>query len=354
VISILLEMKEGFKMSFNSQKMSSRERVIAALNLEEPDRVPWVEKYVHYQLASQLLGHKVTPRPGERISPKLLEILPLDNLSYNFQPPTFIERQWTVGDASMGKGLLHSWDDLEYFKKKLPNPEDEKFYEPAQQFIKKYKKDYAVFADTAMGLGSAYVSMGIEHFSLMLYDEPKFVEAVLDMFADWSAKVTSVISEIGFDVIVISDDLAGRDGPLFSPQIIRDLVLPRYKKVVSQIKIPWILHSDGNIHSLMDDILPLGMKGIANLEPGPMDIVQVKKDYGGKVCLMGNIDLHYTLTRGTPWETKKEVKQRIRQIGPGGGYLLASSNGLTAYCKPENVRAMAQAVLEYGNYPIVV
>ena len=129
--------------------------------------------------------------------------------------------------------------------------------------------------------------------------------------------------------------------------------MPRYQKVVANIKLPWILHSDGNILPILDDLLLLGMKGIANIEPGPMDILQLKKDYKDKVCLMGNIDLHYTLTQGSAQETADEVRQRIQQIAPGGGYILATSNGVTAYCKPENVKAMAQNLLKYGNYPIV-
>jgi len=333
-------------------KMSSRERVLMTLNLEEPDRVPWVEKYVHWQLASKLLGHPITPIAGARTPPEVLKVLPLDNISYNFFPPTFIKKQWTVSDLSIGEGLLHTWNDLEQFQKQLPDPDNEEFYEPARQFLKKYKKDYAAFADTAVGIWSAYTSMGMEQFCLMLYDDRKFVEAVLDMFASWSAKVVRNLSELGFDVIVISEDLAGKAGPLFSPEIIRDVILPRFKKVVENIKLPWIWHSDGDNLPIIDDIIALGMKGFANIEPGAMDIVQMKKDYRGKICLMGNIDLHYTLTRGTPQETEEEVKRKIKQVGPGGGYLLASSNGLTAYCKPENIRAMAQALLKYGNYPL--
>ena len=71
-----------------------------------------------------------------------------------------------------------------------------------------------------------------------------------------------------------------------------------------------------------------------------------------RVCLMVNIDLHYTLPRGTPEETRLEVQKRIQNVGPDGGYILASANGITAYCKPENVRAMAQALTDYGNYPL--
>lgn len=333
-------------------RMLPRERVLTALNLKEPDRVPWVEKYVHWQLASKILGVPIIPIPGSRTPPELLNVLPLDNISYNFFPPTFVKKEWTVSDLSIGEGLLRGWDDLEIFQKQLPDPDEEKLYDAPKQFLKKYKKDYAAFADTAVGIWSAYSSMGIEHFSMMLYDDIKFVEAVLDMFSDWSVKLVKNLSTLDFDVVVISEDLAGKTSTLFSPEIIRKVMLPRFKKVVDNITVPWIWHSDGNNLPIMDDIIALGMNGFANVEPGAMDIVQMKQDYGDKICLMGNIDLHYTLTRGTADETEQEVKQRIKQIGPGGGYLLASSNGLPAYCKAENVQAIAQALLKYGSYPI--
>jgi 5-methyltetrahydrofolate--homocysteine methyltransferase len=104
----------------------------------------------------------------------------------------------------------------------------------------------------------------------------------------------------------------------------------------------------------LEDLLSLGMTGLANIEPGPMDIEALKRDYGHRICLVGNIDLHHTLTRGTPEETMKEVRRRIAACGPGGGYILASANSLPPYVKPENVRAMGDALLRFGRYPLEV
>jgi uroporphyrinogen-III decarboxylase len=201
-----------------------------------------------------------------------------------------------------------------------------------------------------MGISNTYLSMGIEHFSLMLYENPAFILKLLDMFIDWACKAVSKINELGFDFMIVPEDLAWKQGPMFSPKMIRELFLPRMKKVAERIKIPWIYHSDGNLLPILDDLLTLGMSGLANIEPNAMDISELKKKYGQRVCLVGNIDLHYTLTQGTPEETEAEVKKRIQEVGPGGGYILASSNSLAGYCKPENVRAMNLALLKYGNY----
>ncbi len=81
-------------------------------------------------------------------------------------------------------------------------------------------------------------------------------------------------------------------------------------------------------------------------------IVEVKRRYGDRLCLIGNIDLGYTLTRGTPEEVEAEVRERIRTLAPGGGYCVSSSNSVTEYVPFANYQAMRQAVLKYGKYPI--
>jgi uroporphyrinogen-III decarboxylase len=80
-----------------------------------------------------------------------------------------------------------------------------------------------------------------------------------------------------------------------------------------------------------------------------MDLDFLKREYGGDRCLVGNIDLNL-LSLGTPADVREQVAQRIAQLGSGYRYMVSSSNAVTAYCKPENVRAMADAVAEYGTY----
>ncbi len=82
-----------------------------------------------------------------------------------------------------------------------------------------------------------------------------------------------------------------------------------------------------------------------------MDIRALKRDYGRRLCLLGNVDLNL-LARGTPQKTGEEVRGLIRDIGPGGGYIVTSGNSLAAYLEPENVVAMSETVQEFGSYPI--
>jgi len=306
-------------------QMTSRERVLAALQLRQPDRVPWVEGSIHNTLVEKLLQRSdfekapvthLFATPGIRIPPAVLDVLAIDGLIFSLTPPRFAKSEKRDGMDLIVDGLIKSEKDLE--KVILPDPEDDEFYQPARDFVSRYRSTCkALGVTTRMGVSNTYLSMGIEHFSLMLHDRPGFVLQVLDRYVEWACKVVAKINTLGFDFMMMPEDLAWKQGPLFSPKMIRELFLPRMKKVADQIKIPWIYHSDGNLMPILDDLLGLGMNGLANLEPGAMDIAEVKKRYGRRICLMGNIDLHYTLTRGTPEETEAEVKRRIEEVGPG-------------------------------------
>jgi len=330
--------------------MTPRERVLTALKRGEPDRVPWTESYVHDDLASAIVGRPIKAPPGSRIAPEVFDFLPIDNITYNLRPPDYAKRSFSAGQDFVGDGTIKTWEDLKNVK--LPDPDDPRLYEPASDYLKKYKGSRAAIANSRFGVANTYLSMGMTTFSYALYDDLKLVETLMDMFADWSVRCMKHINALGFDSAILADDLAMKNAPLFSPQVVREVFLPRMRRVAEAIKIPWVYHSDGNLMSILDDLLTLGMNGIANIEPGAMDIVALKKKYGNRVCLIGNIDLHYTLTMGTPEETEKEVKERILTIGQGGGYILASSNGITNYCKPENVKAMGRALEKYGYYPL--
>jgi uroporphyrinogen decarboxylase len=102
---------------------------------------------------------------------------------------------------------------------------------------------------------------------------------------------------------------------------------------------------------VLDDLLTLGMSGIHPIEPGPMDLRAVKEKYGQRVCIIGNVSVD-RLSSGTPEEIDGIVRECIRAAGPGGGYMVSSSNSIPSYARPENVRAMADAIRKYGQYPL--
>ena len=339
--------------------MNSRERVLAVLNGEIPDRVPWIENYISNEVMAGLAGNtdfvhatysQKIETPGMiRIPPEIHRLIPLDNISYDLAPPRFAKTERIDGHDHITEGLIKEQADLRYLDA-LPDPDDEALYRPAEEFLRRYKGDLAAIATVRTGPGNTYLSMGIDRFCTKLVTDPGLVKDVLWRFSHWSRRVAINMQELPFDLFFIPDDIGFGHAPMISPAHFREFCVPVMRNVMEAVKLPVIYHSDGNIMPLMEEIIGLGVAGIANMEPGPMDIEEVKRLYGDRVTIVGNIDLHYTLTKGTPEETRDEVRRRIEALAPGGRYILASANSLPNYVKPENVRAMGEALMQHGAY----
>ncbi|KLU59511.1 methylcobalamin:coenzyme M methyltransferase [Peptococcaceae bacterium CEB3] len=359
--------------------MTHRERVLAALRRQEPDQVPWVENDIEEALQVQIMGR------ADFTPPELCEKLGLSGFGAHFPTGAAADGQGLVTKetykesyynpqkvtfdffppwiAKMGadpdtgrtyieKGLLVSEESLKLFDQFLPDPNHPGRYDRVAEWLDKYRGDYAVFARIRLGAASTIESMGLEEFSYAQVDNPELINEIHRRFSEWSAAVVDHLNDMDFDFFWANDDLAGNTGPFMSPKVFRELLLPNMKIVAERIKKPWIFHSDGNLFPIMEDLLSLGMTAIHPIQPSAMDIGKMKKEYGGRVAILGNIDLDYTLPLGSEEEVEAEVRDRIKTAGPGGGYLIASANSLTDYCKVENVLAMSKAIKKYGKYPL--
>lgn len=337
--------------------MNSRERVLTALGCKQPDRVPYCELAIDRALAERIMGWgapdqaanlETTPYTVDEAKAVTAE-LGLDNIAYVLRAPVYAERlAGADGRLFYGPGMIHSEADLSMIQ--LPDPYDDALYEGAASFAQN-KGDLSAWFVTRIGIFPTMLGLGVERFSLALYDNLPFVETILDMYCDWAAVVAERVCKLGFDVYVSTDDMAFKTQPFFSPKVFRELVVPRMREVAKHITLPWVLHSDGNITRFLPDLIDLGISGVHPLEKGAMDVAAIKREYGNRICLLGNIDLNI-LAMGTPEETEREVYEMIHTAGPGGGYIASSGNSLAGYLKPENVRTLTAAVQKYGRYPL--
>jgi uroporphyrinogen decarboxylase len=340
--------------------MNSRERVLAALRREEPDRVPYCELGVDRALAQRLMGWGEPEGQAANLEANVYSVdeakeiaarLKLDNICYVLRAPVYAHKVPGLdGRLFYGAGMIKTRDDLDLIQ--LPDPHDEALYASAAEFARQ-KGQYAACLVTRIGIFPTVLGMGMENFSIALYEDRALVEEVLDLYCDWTVVVAEHVCQLGFDVYISTDDMAFKSAPFFSPRVFRDLVLPRYRRVREQITLPWVIHSDGNMMPLLDDLIDLDIAGMHPLEKGAMDIRAVKRDYGDRICLLGNVDLNI-LGMGTPEDVDREVRELIRDVGPGGGYVVTSGNSLAGYLKPENVWALSEAVQKYGRYPVDV
>lgn len=352
--------------------MTSRERMLAAMRCEEPDRVPFLESVVEEPVARALLVRPKPKRAKAAAAPELpggvrvgcrppggagysalevVENLGLDAIGMSlYLPDCGIYERTEDGRRILVGGAIKSKADVARLE--LPDPDDERIYAPLRRFVEDHRATgRALFCRMPLGADPVILGMGFERFALAVYDERELLEELFDLYCGWYARAMRRVCALGFDFIWTGEDIAYKSGTYVSPPVFRELFMPRYRRVAEAISLPWLLHSDGNLTPILDDLVELGLNGIHPVEPAAMSLAETKRRYGKRLCLCGHIDLE-TLSTGTPAEVERLVREAISTAGPGGGYIAGSSNSVTAYCRPENVRAMAEAIRRYGVYPV--
>jgi uroporphyrinogen decarboxylase len=377
--------------------MNSKERVITALNLEEPDRVPMFELAINGPVMEQVLGRPCFSGIGwgaeadpelerERAIEKQLNDhietyrrLKLDMLSLFPAAP----KNWKDKKRYLDKtrGVYLTTDEFGTTYQYLPEADqsfvadvpiktidDLKTYEFPDP-LADGRTDYAEKAKKIVGDEMAISSWvpgivefiwtritGLERFVIFMYKYPQEMEKFLDKITNFVIELSKSLIDAGVDVIWYGNDTAGKNGPIISPTLHRKFIVPRLKKITDEIKRKGayvINHTDGNIYPIIEDIISTSVDGIHSIEPrAGMSLKVVKEKYGDKVCLSGNVDVSYTLPFGTKDEVIAEVKECIRVAAPGGGYILASSNTLIKGFPIENIYTMYETNLKYGVYPL--
>ncbi len=338
-------------------------RLDAALRREEGDRVPLFEAEIALPVQEWFLGREINSMEDEiefyvRAGYDFVPVFPpffaprlmkSSSMEENGSNEGDRERSWLVES----EGIIKTLKDIERFP--WPDADDidfSSFYEIAPLLPPKMK--ILGMLSPAAIFGNVSQAMGLQNFCYALYDNPEVIEALFEIIGSTYLKIArKLVTVPRLGACFMSDDLAYTEGLIVSKKIYKKYVFPWYHRIGEIFQnedIPFIFHSDGNLLAVLDDLADCGITGIHPIEPQAMDIVEIKKSYGDRFCIFGNIDLEYTLTRGTTEEVESLVKQRIKELAPGGGYGLAASNSVPDYVKPENYLAMVAAAKKYGEY----
>jgi len=340
------------------------ERLVTALRGGQPDYVPLVELGIAKSIKEAFLGHPVETLEDEiefSVAAgydyiKLQPIIDMNPGKIKSKNPPLKSKTETGDDrvwASEHDGIITNREEFDRYV--WPEKEDIS-YERYEQILPLLPDGMKVIGQYGDIFTMVWGMMGFENFSMALYTDPDLVGALFDKVGNLLLSMYE--NMVRFDhvgVLWYTDDIAYASGLLMSPDALRTYFFPWLRKIgdiAEKHNLPFMYHSDGVLLDVMDDIIESGVNAIHPIEPKAMDIVEVKKRYGSKLCVIGNIDLGYTLTRGTPEETADEVKLRLRTVAPGGGYCLGSSNSVPEYVKPENFRAMVETTRMFGKYPI--
>jgi uroporphyrinogen decarboxylase len=175
------------------------------------------------------------------------------------------------------------------------------------------------------------------------------------------AGVTAMLKEVGpyIDLIVMGDDMGTNSGPVMSPRTYREVLKPYHTEMISAVKqntqAKIFFHTDGNVYPLIPDLIDVGIDILNPVQVSANDMgdtARLKREFGKNISFCGGIDTQDVLPHGTPDSVRAEVCRRLKDLGPGGGYIAASVHCIQPDVPLENVLAMFDEIAVSGKYPL--
>ena len=382
--------------------MTHRERAIAALNHQEPDRIPLDIGATRntgiliqpYEALAEYTGIEdgLSERPDygsskflglATPSDEMLESLGIDFRGIYLGKPErsmdkllpdgshrdelgVIRRQptgspyWEVTlspfDGDISRADINSWD--------WPDPMDPGYTSGLREKALNLREN----TDCALVLHLQDIithptqyMFGFEKWYRSFILEPDLLSALMDAILELRMVVTQqALSEVGdlIDVVSCSDDVADKRGPMVSHDMYCEFIKPRHDRYLKMIKkhtsAKILYHSCGAVAQMIPDFIDMGVDFInpVQVSAADMDTARLKKEYGKHIGFWGAVDTIQVLPFGTPEEVKDEVKRRIKDLAPDGGFVLAAVHNIQPDVPPENIVAMFDAAREFGTYPI--
>jgi uroporphyrinogen decarboxylase len=395
--------KKKYKVNpMSRETMASRERVNAALNHQETDRIPidlgGFQTGIHKNAYKDLINHLGLKEDIVMLDPVQQIVKPSEAVLKKFHvdvryitshgPDSFIGgieqnvrngRLWH--DLKDEFGVIWSMpDDHQLFmdishhplanasiediaKYPFPDGTDKSRFTGVREAALKLRKETPYAISTGIG-GVTYeycwYLRGLEQWYFDMLANPEFCEALIDQTLKyWYNYYTGFMEAVGdiVDIVMVGDDLAGQGAPLFSPEFYREVVKPRQKKLVQHIrsltKAKIWYHTCGSCSEYIPDLIDNGVDILNPVQTsaGNMDPVSLKKRFGKDIVFWGGgVDSQHVLPFATPAKVKEDVRNSIENFKKDGGYVFNNIHNIQSGVPPENIVAMYEAAYEYGFY----
>ncbi len=399
-------MRESMIMNSSTKNaretMSSRERLLKAINHETPDRVPidlgGNQTGIHRMAYEPLLAHlgisdttRIMDAVQQLAQPceAVLERFHVDTRYIAAKAPASFP-----GKIEQNRRDGRLWHDLrDEFGVVWSMPDDHPFYmdithhplanattadvaaypfpkgdDPSRfeglrdraLFLRRETPYAVVSGISGVVYETCWYMRGLERWFMDLLGDTEFCEALLDQtlkfWLDWFRVFLDEVGDL-VDVIMVGDDLAGQNGPLFRPAVYRSLVKPRQKQLVqyihsrTQAKV-WY-HTCGNCIPYIPDLLDNGVNILNPVQVSAknMDPAALKKQFGDQMVFWGGgIDSQHILPTASPEVVREHVRRNVEALKPGGGYVFNNVHNIQAGVPPENIVALFDAGYEFGFY----
>lgn len=359
-------------------EMTKEERVVCALSLEEPDRVPLYDLISNLRVLEHYAGQSITPQNADETVPlavsRAVDItrvwLPQPTGRRTDERGFVYERKTPFNEWVVDRPFHNVQEATAFVKNEIQRLESEQpssrygdvltqMFQIRMQMKDKYRGT-VLPADTAMeALSGAYLTLGLDLFVYLENEEPHLVKRWLQTLHQQT--LNRILSEEDCHKISrvawIFNDIACKERLIFSPDYLQEHNMFQHVADICHIyhsyglKVIW--HSDGYIRPIIPDLITAGVDALAPIEIGAgLDLKDLKTSFGDQVAFVGGIDLR-KLRFGSIGEVRRATLDALLTMGPGGGFILGSdSEELLDILPLENVITMQETAKECGRYPI--
>jgi len=354
--------------------MTPRQRVMAALTRQVPDRVPRVMGFTPPALEE--FRHRTgacNPADYFDFEVRFVGIGPT-TLNTDFRPylgdmpPGTRVNEWGIGHVP---GSTYHFEDYIHPLRNASSPDDIADY-PFPDLLADYRyaelpakvalwheRGYAVAAGVPHYSGTlfecAWILRGMENLLADFHTNPEIATALLDRLMSTGTESARRLASAGIDILETGDDVGTQRGMMMSPKMWRQWLKPRLAAIIAAAKAekPDLLvfyHSDGDIQPIIPELIEIGVDILNPVQPECMDPASLKEQYGDRLSFWGTIGTQTTMPFATPAEVKQVIKERIETVGKDGGLLLAPTHVIEPEVPWDNILAFFDAVDEYGWY----
>jgi uroporphyrinogen decarboxylase len=365
--------------------MNSRERVMRALRLKPglPDRVP-----VQFDLCMSLLEHfskelniplSITNNIYEdvtwRISANEIRLALGSDVvitglgtARDFKPEVYTDGTWlNEYGMRMKQGSIYveiaehplgniqteaEVNDYKFPDLTLPGRTDD-----AMELVNKYQDQYFIIGDIEVTILTLVQQLlGMEKLMMDMALGEEYLKPLIKACTDFHISHGLKMIETGVDALWIGDDFGGQNGLLFSKEMFREFWKPHYIRMCETFRkanpnITLILHCDGAVSELMDDIIEIGFQVFNPVQPGVAghDPERMQSGWGDRIAFWGAVDQQELIPMGTDEELEKDIKDKISILGKNGGYMIAPAHILQPDVSPERVKTFIDYCKKHGS-----
>lgn len=368
---ILWQISRGVEQDahYGKSGMTSRQRVLTAVSRREPDRVPFelpLTPFLEERLKAERGVHNPDDYFGVDIRFAKYHAVPeeIDHSRYTAHFPSDAKvDDWGVGVRPVG--YFHFGQRIHPMAGLTSVGELADYLFPAHTpMLQDIRRGVQEIQSRGLAAVSSYESgtfeqanalMGMENVLINMHANAEMMRLFFERISDIKAHIAAAYVEAGVDVLWIGDDIGCQRGPILSPAMWREFLIPPLEKIIARARsvrpdIPVAYHSDGYIGFAADGLREAGVNILQAVQPEANDPAELKARYGDRLAFWGGVGSQSTMSRGTPADVKAEVKRLMETVGKGGGYICSPAHRLEPECPLENIYALAEAIEHYGYY----